>query len=131
MDANKYIGIPFLDRGRFVERGLDCWGLVMLVYRCEYEIELPSYTTTYTSASSATTNDVFSAEKDAWTKVEEPEPGDVLVFYSSGGVHVGILVSPGLVLNVRRGADACIDRLAILGKIMRHVGTYRHNSRLS
>lgn len=41
--SNAYVGIPFADGGREREQGLDCWGLVRLVFREVRAIELPTY----------------------------------------------------------------------------------------
>ena len=38
-----YIGIPFRYRGRHLDEGLDCWGLIRVVYRDRFGLELPSY----------------------------------------------------------------------------------------
>ena len=39
-----YIGITFKHRGRCVEDGgFDCWGIIRLVYRERFGVELPSY----------------------------------------------------------------------------------------
>ena len=45
--AARYIGIPFRDRGRTREQGLDCWGLVRLVYEETFNVSLPSFTSCY------------------------------------------------------------------------------------
>ena len=40
---NKLIGIPFVNGGRDVATGVDCWGLVMHVYGL-YDVGLPDFT---------------------------------------------------------------------------------------
>ena len=37
---DKYIGVPFVDGGRTLE-GADCYGLLKLFYKNEYNIEIP------------------------------------------------------------------------------------------
>lgn len=49
MDARKYLGIPFQDKGCGFE-GCDCYGLVRLVYREELGIELPCLGDAYSTA---------------------------------------------------------------------------------
>lgn len=50
--ATRYLTIPFCEKGRD-EAGVDCYGLVRLIYQRERGITLPSYTEDYT-----TTDDV-------------------------------------------------------------------------
>ena len=45
-DANKYVGLRYLAGGRDVDgevSGVDCWGLVRLVYEREFGINLPGH----------------------------------------------------------------------------------------
>ena len=44
-----YIGIPFANHGRDLV-GVDCWGLVTIVYRRELQIVLPDYHERYRDA---------------------------------------------------------------------------------
>ena len=41
--AGRLIGLPFRFGGRAVPDGLDCWGVVLVLYRDAFGIELPSY----------------------------------------------------------------------------------------
>lgn len=42
IDVDQYLGIPFLNKGRDREVGLDCWGLAMVIFH-DRGIELPEY----------------------------------------------------------------------------------------
>lgn len=119
--AADYIGIPFAERGRRRDEGLDCWGLVRLVYAERFGATLPSFETTYGSVADAAGvaqvveactrgNDSAPA---AWTPVERSSArcGDLVQFHIGGGfVHVGIVLTPTRMLHVMRGTDSCIER---------------------
>ena len=42
----RYVGLPWLDRGRTAD-GADCWGLVRLVLAGHFGVEVPSYLDDY------------------------------------------------------------------------------------
>ena len=62
---NRYIGTPFKAFGRTME-GCDCWGLLRIVYREAFGIELPSYVSDYTATD--------ARQELAGLIVTEPEP---------------------------------------------------------
>lgn len=98
---NKYLGIPFKEKGRDVD-SVDCWGLVRLVYGQELGVEIPSYLECY-----KTTNDkeVLSAKiasewKAQWEEPTTPKEFDVIVLKMAGfPMHVGIVTKPGFMLH--------------------------------
>lgn len=45
----KYVGIPYVNEGRSTVSGLDCWGLLRVVYRDEIGIVLPDYGEIYST----------------------------------------------------------------------------------
>ncbi len=94
MDFRKYCSIPFKDLGRTIE-GIDCWGLIVLFYRQELQIELPE-TLGYTTCSNA--NEVskdVEAGRPSWIDVDRHQaaPGDLVVLsLRSLPSHVGLVV---------------------------------------
>ncbi len=127
MDLAKYIGIPFVERGREMG-GCDCWGLVKLFYANEFAIELPGHEDLYaTTTDLAGTLGVFVDEKKRWLKVSEPAPGDVIVLLMSGyPVHVGIVIDSTRMLHIERGLDAVIERFDTALWRNRIEGFYRY-----
>ena len=104
---DKYLGLPWVIGGR--ERsGVDCWGLVRLVYRQECGIELPSWVDdphardlTLHGRSKAFRAHVGKfMELPRWTK--EQRPFDIAALSIRGNLwHVGILVeAPYTVLHI-------------------------------
>lgn len=97
IDYDKYIGIPFVDGGRAIS-GLDCWGLVKLIYKNEYNIELPDY---YCSCNSyAMVGSLMANEKNKyWERVENPKEGNIITFeglvpeLEYAITHVGIVIN--------------------------------------
>lgn len=91
-EARKYLGIPYLWGGTDPDKGLDCSGLVQLVYR-NLGIELPRV-----SYQQATAGRPVAS-------MAEAQPGDILAFNSPVN-HVGIYIGDGKMIEApRTGLD--------------------------
>jgi len=111
MDYTKYIGLPYQENGR-TEHGVDCWGLVRLFYRNEFNIDLPSYIENYTGANDPYLADFVKHTKITWNQTTSPKPGDVCVFNILGEpTHVGIYIGQSEFLHCRDGKDSVIESL--------------------
>lgn len=128
--TEQYIGIPWLLGGRD-KSALDCWGLLRLLYRQEYGIEL----STYANGTAETITEVLSSGAvDKWHSVETPQEGDaVAIGRGDTFSHVGIyleLERPSL-LHAQVNSSSNIITL----RQMRRTGWsnlkfYQHDSRL-
>jgi cell wall-associated NlpC family hydrolase len=121
-----YVGIPYLDRGRD-RAGLDCWGLVRLFYREELGIELPSYADAYATAEdTAAAETLFAVGRRAWTPVQTPERGDVLLFrIGRHASHVGVFLQADDFLHVLKGRAVTVERISDRLWAQNLVGAYR------
>lgn len=116
MDVGKYIGIPYKDRGRSFD-AVDCYGLIYLIYRNEFGINVPSYSDEYTNEIDVTVWDTLTtnaADISKWDNVEgrEPKAGDLVIFNIKGHPrHVGLMVSAVEFIHAYAGRNACIERI--------------------
>ncbi|HOS41942.1 MAG TPA: NlpC/P60 family protein [Spirochaetota bacterium] len=133
MNANRYIDIPFAERGRS-RAGVDCWGLVCLVYREEYGIELPDYLgDDYTTTDGPLVSGLIARHKaESWWPLApgmEAE-GDVILLRMRGlPSHVGLVIRSGRMLHVERGRNVCVERYWGPMWNKRVMGCYRHADR--
>ena len=104
--AARYMGIPFRVGGRDFT-GVDCYGLVRLVYQHERGIALPEADTHYhetgPGVAPMVTRGVLSGP---WRVVtgEIEQPFDVLVINEGGEpCHIGLVLSPGWMLHAAHG----------------------------
>lgn len=131
MDISKYIGIPFKDKGRNFE-GLDCWGLVWLIYLKELGIELPSYTEQYVTAYDQEFLKVLiqeACESSIWQSIESDfeKPGDVILFrILNCPCHVGLIVKKEYMVHVWKDINVCIERYTTSLWRTRLRGFYRY-----
>lgn len=134
--VNKYIGLRFVDGGR-TRKGVDCWGLVRLVYASELSIELPEYGE-ISAMDLARVAQEIDAGKDGetWDAVEinELQEFDICVMKYLGlrriG-HVGIITRQKRVLHIEDGIDAMqvpLNHDSIKGRI---ACFRRHKSQLT
>lgn len=98
-EARKYLGIPYVWGGTDPTRGLDCSGLVQLVYR-NMGHELPRVSWQQAKAGTAVSGGLGNAR-----------PGDVLAF-GSPVHHVGIYIGNGQMIEAPRpGKDVRVSKV--------------------
>lgn len=128
-----YVGLPFLDGGRD-RAGLDCWGLVALVYAERLGVALPAHE----GIGAADHRGVAQAmqagcARGPWRRVDEVRAFDVMVarrdHHSRFPGHVGVMIDAGRVLHVLKGRDAHVARLDAPGQRALILGVYRHEMR--
>ncbi len=111
--SDDYTGIPFRADGRGRD-GLDCWGLVVMVYRERFGIGLPEFPGAYPDESPESLRNaagVARAERERWRRVEVPVEGDVALLRLQGlPCHVGIVVSKTAMLHVMAGIESCVEK---------------------
>jgi hypothetical protein len=128
---NKYIGIPFLDKGRDTN-GIDCWGLVRLVYKQEYNIDLPNFSTNYEADDAEQMKDLLAQYKEGWEKIDTPTEGCVVLFNILGvESHMGIAVSSTHFLHARDRRDSAIESFDSVGWKNRITGFYKYSENKS
>lgn len=95
---NDYIGIPYEFAGRDMT-GLDCYGLVKLVYHNEYGLELPDWqvdTINLREVNRTISSVVTSGDFD---RIEAPVDGSFVIAYrNKAACHIGLYYA-GCVLH--------------------------------
>jgi len=123
--------IPFRAGGRD-RSGLDCWGLVRLVYAEQCGVELPAYSGLYADVSDqVAVRAIFETERGEWVEVAAPEPLDAIWCRIAGHeCHVALSVVPGLMLHALLGHGTRTERIPSPAWQRRTIGYYRHSSRV-
>ncbi len=130
---DSYVGIAFAVGGRD-RNGIDCWGLLRLVYAEQLAIELPDWGALYDSATDrAGLAGLIDARMQGWREVKMRDQVKSFdgVLRNLGGVasHIGIMVDARFVLHAEEGAApsgvSVIERIDSLKWCMRIAGFYR------
>lgn len=108
--AAQYVGIPWKPQGRD-HGGVDCWGLLRLVYREQFGIDLPSFTEDYsTDYEKAEIAALIAGNlKPAWQEIAsgQEREGDAILLRVGGRMHVGIVVERGRMLHSHKSGAVC------------------------
>ena len=108
----KYIGIPFVDRGRSMQ-GCDCGGLAWLIYKQERGRELDCFSLRYKARNARSVAPLFAAAINTYF---EPSfggiPFNLAVFGNADGdYHVGVFVDARRILHCKDGMHAKVQLL--------------------
>lgn len=126
---DRFVGIPYADKGRDAA-GVDCWGLVCLVFAELRGIELPSYAERYvTGADRRAIAGLVAGELDPWAPVApgDAQPFDgVLMREGRFPRHIGLVVGAGRMLHVQPGGTSQIERYGSGAIRPRICGFYRY-----
>ena len=131
MIFDRFVGIPYLDKGRTID-GVDCWGLVSRVFAEIRGIDLPSYADSYATADDrAALAVLIRGELDPWDEIAtgDEQTFDCVLMKEAGYPrHIGVVVQPGQLLHVQRGETSRIERYRHGPLKHRIVGFYRYRA---
>lgn len=123
---NDYVGIPFLAKGRD-SSGLDCWGLVRLVYKEEFDIELPSFSDDYEYDDTERIEQLTAQYKEGWEEVSSPKPGSIVLFKVLGHLsHIGIYIGGNKFLHCLENHSSVIENLDSINWNKRFAGFFNY-----
>lgn len=125
-----YIGIPFKTGGTD-RNGLDCWGLINLVWKEQFGRSLPDYNGMHWSrgSSPAAVSEGAASYSQLFRKIAkgEEQPGDGILFRMIGHpIHIALVVAPGWMLHIEEDTDSLVDRYQTLQWERRIIDFYRY-----
>lgn len=129
--SRDYVGLPWRFAGRSRD-GIDCWGLLWLIYRDVLKIDVASYERETLDAPEREQIAALLTEdrnKSPWRHAEQEQQFDMVVF-RRGGIesHVGIVVEPGRMIHILHGGESSIERFDRGRWKPKLVGLHRHES---
>jgi len=121
---SRYLGIPFKHQGRTLD-GLDCWGLIKLVY-ADLGFDLWDPVQDYDERWYSSNNHFIENYHREWMQVQEPKFLDGILFHDGFGRinHAGLFLSGGRFIH-------CCKAGVVIGKLSdpvwkdKFVGFYR------
>ncbi len=126
--TQKYVGIPFKSGGRNSD-GCDCYDLVRLILKNEYDYELPVLDNNYLNAlDTDITKEIFKEYIPlvCAKKIETPEEKALAIIKNHGlPTHVAIYAGDGNIIHTMLHTGTVIERLSNPSLIGRIEGWYR------
>ena len=114
IDYADLIGIPFKNRGRDLS-GLDCYGLVMEVYK-KCGISIPEYYADFDAAPEIDTLIRNNTQGYPWRPISEPVAPCLIAirFGCAPGIvnHTAVYIGAGKFIHTRSKVGVCVDRIS-------------------
>lgn len=128
-----YIGLPFQSKGRD-RSGLDCWGLVRLVFAEQRKIDLPSYGEISAFDLARVSREIGAALSDSGWRTCAPKPFACAVMTAGQAdrrlhkapFHIGVYVDETRILHVEPATDAVVVRANHPSISRRILGCYEY-----
>lgn len=118
MTFTDLIGVPFVNKGRDINVGFDCYGLVKEVYR-RYGYNIPEYDDQYKSYDDMCKISELikgNTKHYPWKEITEPKAPCLIAirFGSPDGVvnHTAVYIGGGKFIHTRERVGVCIDRIS-------------------
>lgn len=124
---DSFYRIPWKTGGRD-KRGADCWGFIRLVALEVFGKNMPLLDEDYESIDNRKLlEDLIFQNSRYFKRVEQPEPGDVLLFKIIGhNSHVGIMLNNNDFAHMWHGTGVCVERFTGPQWLNRLQGFYRY-----
>jgi cell wall-associated NlpC family hydrolase len=109
----RYIGMPYRHMGRS-ENGLDCWGLILLVYSEMIHVKLWDMDEGYPEDWSHKGKDLFMENyRRQWEKVDGPQIYDVVLINNGHGIanHAGVMINERSFIHCLSKAGVVLSRI--------------------
>lgn len=134
INFSKYINLPYKNLGRSFD-GVDCYGLIWLIYKGELGIELPDFTELcYSQQWYKEKEDSIITENidRRWVSVVPPfKKFDGVIFYkhpkSEMANHVGMMIDSNKFIHIRENSTSEISELNSNYWKSRFYGGMRYN----
>lgn len=129
-DWKYYKKLQFKDKGRD-HTGVDCWGLVQMIYKKELGIALPGYDECYDETSEREKlAAIIGDEKQKWREIlppERPKLYDVVLLRMHGfASHVGVICGGRNMIHCTEGVGITIEPYDSLRWAKKVLGFYRY-----
>lgn len=126
--VEQFVGIPFVDGGADFA-GVDCWGLVRLVYRELRQIELPAYPVSAHDRSQVRKWMKAESEGPEWERHTFPKPLDVVLFWmdlNGEPSHCGVFVIHRWMIHCQDGHGVALHPFGRVFWQRRFMGFWRY-----
>lgn len=115
---NTLVGTPFMNGGRDVKIGLDCWGLVIEVYK-RYGSPCPDFTVDSFAFKAIDALANQETETKIWEEVHNPHEGDeplvvLMRMHPRLITHAGVFVGGNRIIHTTKSTNAVISRVNVL-----------------
>ena len=125
---NGLVGKEFVDGGRDIATGMDCWGLVMEVFK-RYGMEVPDFVVGAFACQAIDALAGEAVETREWEEVYRPEDRDVplvvlMRMHHDLITHAGVFVGGNRIIHTTKSTGVIVSRVDALKS--RIAGYYKY-----